>query len=142
MTKGRLTILFYCLLAGCVGVMVGSHVLKTYVAVPSVAAAPATISAQAGIVTSFAPIVEKDLPAVVNISSSKVVRNNVGNETPFMDPFFRQFFGDNFGKQFRTPNQQVERGLGSGVVIKAGRLHSDQQSRGRRRDGRAGDVPR
>jgi serine protease Do len=117
-TKGRLTILFYCLLAGGVGVLIGSRALKTYVAVPSVAAAPATPSAPAGILTTFAPIVEKDLPAVVNISSSKVVHNNP-NEMPFMDPFFRQFFGDNFGRQNRMPNRQVERGLGSGVIVKA-----------------------
>jgi len=117
MTKGRLTIVFYCLLAGGVGLLIGSHALKTYMAVPSVAAAP--VSAPAGILTTFAPIVEKDLPAVVNISSSRVVRNNNQNEMPLMDPFFRQFFGDNFGRQNRMPNRQVERGLGSGVIVKA-----------------------
>jgi serine protease Do len=118
-TKGRFTVLIYCLLAGGVGVLVGSRALKTYMAVPSVAAAPVTVSAPAGVITSFAPIVEKDLPAVVNIASSKVVRNNGGNGMPFMDPFFRQFFGDNFGRQFRSPGRQVERGLGSGVVIQS-----------------------
>jgi serine protease Do len=116
--KGRWMILVYCLLAGSVGVLIGSRALKTYMAVPSVAAAPVSTAAPEGMLTSFAPIVEKDLPAVVNISSSKVVRNNGGEEMPVMDPFFRQFFGGNFGRQFRTPQQQVERGLGSGVVIK------------------------
>ena len=117
-TKARWTVLFYCLLAGGVGLLIGSRALKTYVAVPSVAAAPTSTSAPAGVLTTFAPIVEKDLPAVVNISSSKVVRtNNQQYEMPFMDPFFRQFFG--FGQPRRMPNRQVEQGLGSGVVIKS-----------------------
>jgi len=39
---------------------------------------------------------------------------------PFlMDPFFRQFFGDDFGRQLRNPQPQVQRGLGSGVIVRA-----------------------
>ena len=37
-----------------------------------------------------------------------------------MDPFFRQFFGDNFDGQFNTPRfpqTQRERSLGSGVIV-------------------------
>jgi serine protease Do len=71
--------------------------------------------------TSFAPIVDKDLPAVVNISSSKVVRGSGnGNEVPsfMMDPFFRQFFGEDFGRQPRKQGKQYERGLGSGVIVR------------------------
>jgi serine protease Do len=87
--------------------------------VPPVAAAPDTTGATApGLQTSFAPIVERDLPAVVNISSSKVVKNNGNQMSPFMDPFLRQFFGDNFGRQFQQPNKQWERGLGSGVIVR------------------------
>ncbi len=113
-------IMLYCLLAGATGVLVGSHVWSAYMSVPDVAAAPAPpTTTQVGIQTTFAPIVEKDLPAVVNISSSKVVRNTGGNRQPFMmDPFFRQFFGDNFGRQPQAPSKQYERGLGSGVIIR------------------------
>src|SRR5690242_1837316 len=46
---------------------------------------------------TFAPVVKRALPAVVNISSSKVVRTpNMGGQE--MDPFFRQFFGGDFGR--------------------------------------------
>jgi serine protease Do len=121
--SGRLRIAIYCLLAGAVGVLVGSRAWNSYVAVPPVAAAPALPAAtvtQAGIQASFAPVVEKDLPAVVNISSSRVVRNNGNDLSPFlMDPFFRQFFGDDFGRQNRAPSKQVEKSLGSGVIVKA-----------------------
>ena len=56
---------------------------------------------------SFAPIVKRVAPAVVNVYAEHVVENN----NPFLaDPFFRQFFGV-------VPRQQVERSLGSGVVV-------------------------
>jgi serine protease Do len=71
---------------------------------------------------SFAPIVKKVLPEVVNISSSKVVKTPTGfsGQMPQgmpMDPFFRQFFGDNPGRQFNTPQVDRERSLGSGVIV-------------------------
>ena len=57
---------------------------------------------------SFAPIVKRVAPAVVNVYAQHVVENN----NPFMaDPFFRQFFGGGM------PREQVERSLGSGVIV-------------------------
>src|ERR1700691_5194966 len=57
---------------------------------------------------SFAPIVKRVAPAVVNVYASHVVEN----QNPFMaDPFFRQFFGGGM------PREQVERSLGSGVIV-------------------------
>ncbi len=62
--------------------------------------------------TGFAPILEPALPAVVSITSSRVVK---APQSPFFnDPFFQQFFGDQFP---RTPQEQREMGLGSGVII-------------------------
>ena len=69
---------------------------------------------------SFAPIVKQVLPEVVNISTSKVVKTGFSGQMMPMDPFFRQFFGDNFGGQFNTPRNpqaQRERSLGSGVIV-------------------------
>src|SRR5262245_7498334 len=118
----RIRILLYCLLAGGAGLLVGSRAWHSYMKAPPAIAAPENATQQpataAGIRTTFSPIVEKDLPAVVNISSSKIVRTT-GNELPFMmDPFFRQFFGDDFGRPLRRPNKQYEKGLGSGVIIR------------------------
>jgi len=64
----------------------------------------------------FAAVLKPALPAVVNIHTSKVVKPK-GNETmPFFnDPFFRQFFGDQFGNL--RPQPQREMSLGSGVII-------------------------
>ncbi|HEV2447184.1 MAG TPA: DegQ family serine endoprotease [Candidatus Sulfopaludibacter sp.] len=75
---------------------------------------------------TFAPVVKKVLPTVVNIQSSKMVKTGVSGNGPFMDPFFRQFFGGdddgsgaapNMPRQFHAPQQQRERGLGSGVIV-------------------------
>lgn len=47
--------------------------------------------------SGFAPVVTAALPAVVNISSSRVIRSNENELAPlFNDPFFRDFFGDRF----------------------------------------------
>jgi serine protease Do len=65
----------------------------------------------------FASVVEPLLPAVVNISTSKVVKSSQrGGENPFSDPFFRQFFGNPFGDE-QQPREQREHSLGSGVIV-------------------------
>ncbi|MBI1206024.1 MAG: Do family serine endopeptidase [Azospirillum sp.] len=68
------------------------------------------------ITLSFAPVVKRTAPAVVNVYSRVVVR-----EQPFAplfdDPFFRQFFGENFG--FGMPRERVQNSLGSGVIVRA-----------------------
>jgi len=65
----------------------------------------------------WADVVEKAVPAVVNISSKKVVKTNVNVSPFFSDPFFRQFFGDEFLRRFNVPRERVERSLGSGVIV-------------------------
>ncbi|MGA2039578.1 MAG: DegQ family serine endoprotease [Bryobacteraceae bacterium] len=66
---------------------------------------------------TFAPVVKKVLPAVVNVSSAKMVKTQ-GMMPGNMDPFFRQFFGDENGVPFgRAPRQQREQGVGSGVIV-------------------------
>jgi Do/DeqQ family serine protease len=60
---------------------------------------------------SFAPIVRKAAPAVVNV----YVRSRVQTfNSPFADdPWFRRFFGDQFGE----PSERVMSSLGSGVIV-------------------------
>lgn len=60
---------------------------------------------------SFAPIVRKAAPAVVNV----YVRSRVQTfSSPFADdPWFRRFFGDQFGE----PSERVMSSLGSGVIV-------------------------
>src|SRR5687767_3476577 len=60
---------------------------------------------------SFAPIVRKAAPAVVNV----YVRSRVqAFSSPLAeDPFFRRFFGERFGQ----PSERVQSALGSGVIV-------------------------
>src|SRR6202140_1978144 len=87
--------------------------------------APASRSPAVGPVSlneGFANVVEPLLPAVVNISTSKMVKSQRGTN-PFQDdPAFRQFFGNPFGGgdgevEGKEPRQQKEHSLGSGVIV-------------------------
>ncbi len=70
---------------------------------------------------SFADLVEKLKPAVVNISTTKIVRSGgKGQGAPFGDDFFERFFGgDDFFRKFfnEAPRQYRQRSLGSGFII-------------------------
>jgi Do/DeqQ family serine protease len=57
---------------------------------------------------SFAPVVKRAAPAVVNVYAARVVENR----NPLLDdPVFRRFFGQGI------PREQVQRSLGSGVIV-------------------------
>jgi serine protease Do len=60
---------------------------------------------------TFAPIVRRVAPAVVNVYSRSVVRQQVN--PLFADPLFQQFFG--VSPEFR---QRVQQSLGSGVIVR------------------------
>jgi serine protease Do len=67
---------------------------------------------------TFAPVVKTAAPAVVNISSSRVVRAPDDPTGPlFGDPFFHRFFGEDFMQQFGVPRERREQSLGSGVIV-------------------------
>lgn len=77
---------------------------------------PINREAQVGI--SFAPVVKKAAPSVVNIYSTTIVhmRERYGN--PFYnDPFFRQFFGNQFGPGGTREITRRQESLGSGVIV-------------------------
>jgi serine protease Do len=76
------------------------------------AAAP-PVRETAAMPTTFAPVVKAVLPAVVNISSTKIVRTSESGED---NPFGRMFPG--FG--FQMPDRpQRQEGEGSGVIVSA-----------------------
>jgi len=63
---------------------------------------------------SYAPLVRKAAPAVVNIYTKKLVRTRQALPL-FNDPFFRRFFGNEPG--LTVPREQVQNSLGSGVIV-------------------------
>jgi serine protease Do len=61
---------------------------------------------------SFAPIVKRASPAVVNVYSRRVIR---ARSPLFDDPFFRRFFGED--SPFGNSRGRVQNSLGSGVIL-------------------------
>jgi Do/DeqQ family serine protease len=61
---------------------------------------------RAQVTLSYAPLVKKVLPSVVNVYAQRVERQQANSL--FDDPFFRQFFGQ---------RPQTSRSLGSGVIV-------------------------
>jgi Do/DeqQ family serine protease len=82
------------------------------------AAAPAQerrVPAQGELRLSYAPVVQRVAPAVVNVYAAKVIQNR---NPLFDDPIFRRFFGGAPG----GGREQVQRSLGSGVLVDASGL--------------------
>jgi serine protease Do len=64
--------------------------------------------------TSYAPIVKKVAPSVVNIYSTVTIRER--SYSLFDDPILRRFFGDEFGGRGQPRARKAE-SLGSGVIV-------------------------
>jgi serine protease Do len=88
---------------------------------PKINVESAPLSREAKVTTSFAPVIKKVAPSVVNIYSTKTVRLNPRMMPFFDDPFFRRFFGGNFDDNpqdnRRRPRTREEQSLGSGVIV-------------------------
>jgi len=67
------------------------------------------VPTQAELRLSYAPVVKRAAPAVVNVYAAKLVRNR---SSLFDDPIFRRFFGVPGGGR-----PQLQRSLGSGVIV-------------------------
>src|SRR5437762_806150 len=86
----------------------------------SIAVSDSPLERQTKFTSSFAPIVKRVAPSVVNVFTTKTVKNPMPDLVPFFDdPFWRRFFGspfdDNGGR--RPPRTFKERSLGSGVIV-------------------------
>ena len=96
-------------LRGNVGLAFGSAVLLA--AVPASAQRREPPPSREAAQYSFAPIVKKAAPAVVNVYVRARVATFV---SPFADdPLFRRFFGDRLG----MPQERFQNSLGSGVIV-------------------------
>lgn len=94
-------------LTGLVFSLMTAPVLAQALTVPRIPQSRAEIS------LSFAPVVKKAAPAVVNVYAQRIVKQ--ARNPLFDDPFFRQFFGNRLpGMESR---ERVQRSLGSGVIV-------------------------
>lgn len=79
---------------------------------PPSLSAPQAPRSMAQVQMSFAPVVKRVAPAVVNVYSRAVVQAPIN--PMFADPFFQRFFNLNPQQQRR-----VQQSLGSGVIVRA-----------------------
>jgi Do/DeqQ family serine protease len=75
-------------------------------------AQPRVPATRAELQLSFAPVVKRVAPAVVNVYGLQTVAQR--NHPFFDDPFFRRFFG---GQAPGLPGERAQRSLGSGVIV-------------------------
>ena len=115
----RSTAILTLVAASLGGGLIAALAVATHEKAPVISVARADTSTQriSTLSNSFADMIEKASPAVVKISSTRVVKaSEQERSNPFtQDPFFRRFFGGpngGFGNR-----DQRERGLGSGVLI-------------------------
>jgi serine protease Do len=118
----RSTAVLTLLAASVGGGLIAALAVATHTNAPVAVTARADTSPSAqrinALSNSFADMIEKASPAVVKISSTRVIKASEqqggGNNPMMSDPFFRQFFG---GQGNARPRDRREGGLGSGVII-------------------------
>jgi len=125
----QLNVRMLALALGVAGLVAGSTLAASHTDAPKTKAPPAVPKVEldetplprtSGPYTSFAPIVKKVAPGVVKIVTTSKVSARPGPEGfGLNDPFWRHFFGDQFGRQSpnRQPNMPRQHGLGSGVIV-------------------------
>src|SRR3954452_15159500 len=79
----------------------------------ALSAAVQTEQTRGGIMTTFAPVVEKVAPSVVTVFTTQTVARGQ-TAYPFSDDALRQCFG---GRAPQTQGKQTLQGLGSGVIV-------------------------
>jgi serine protease Do len=83
---------------------------------PAIKVETTPVNRDAKLGASFAPVVKKAAPSVVNIYSTHIVHIRPMRIPTFVDPFFRQFFDNQFPNNGRERTRR-EQSLGSGVIV-------------------------
>jgi serine protease Do len=84
---------------------------------PAIKVETTPVNRDARLGASFAPVVKRAAPSVVNIYTTRVVHMRLFRSPLFNDPFFRQFFGDQFGPSGSREVTRKNKSLGSGVIV-------------------------
>ena len=115
--KKILTALVFVLVGVVIGLGISSNLnlnTKAYTEEPKISKESIELLSKAG--QAMAEVVAATKPAVVNISTTRTIKAP-GIPSPFFDdPFFRRFFGDEFG-HLRKPREHKQASLGSGVIV-------------------------
>ena len=98
-------------------IALGLFIFFSFLCTKILAAEKAVPESETQINLSFAPLVKTTAPAVVNIYTRKIIRTRARMPL-FNDPFFRQFFGNEFGLGMGSQEtKRQQNSLGSGVIV-------------------------
>ena len=87
-------------------------------AAPAVRVDSTPVNRAAGSGNSYAPVIKKVSPSVVNIYSSRLVKQRLYRKPMLDDPFLQQFFGNQVQGDGRERTRR-ENWLGSGIIVTA-----------------------
>jgi len=109
---------FFSALAGALAIIAVFHLTSWGKdAGPAIKIDTTTLERSPQLGTSFAPVVKKAAPSVVNIYSTTIVHLRRYSNPFYNDPMFRRFFGDQFGPNDNREITRRQQSLGSGVII-------------------------
>jgi len=110
---------FAALMGAAMTVCLFYYAARAMESAPAINVDTTPIVRDAKAVTSFAPVVKKAAPSVVNIFSTHIIHERLYRNPMFNDPIFRQFFGDPFGQDGGNQRERTrrEQSLGSGIII-------------------------
>ncbi len=100
------------LIFGVMAVRLASHATETPVAI-RVDSTPLNREPQSG--NSYAPVIKKVAPSVVNIYSTRFIKERHYRNPLMADPLFRQFFGD--ANADAQPSLRREAWIGCGIIV-------------------------
>ncbi|MDI6783163.1 MAG: Do family serine endopeptidase [bacterium] len=115
-----LLLIIILIIGGLVGgALVYLSVMKGGGASPTIIQQPKLVFPQGSSFQSFAPIVAAVKPAVVNIHTEQTIRSSFRGLRNPRDPFFDDFFGEDFFRRFFEDHGRDSKitNLGSGVII-------------------------
>jgi len=109
----RISAVILALVSGMVAVRFIAHAAETGPAI-RVDSTPINRDPQTG--NSYSPVIKKVAPSVVNIYSSRFVKQRLYRNPLMADPFFRQFFGDQNPDDGREITHRQD-WLGCGIIV-------------------------
>ncbi|WP_430910657.1 Do family serine endopeptidase [Methylobacterium sp. sgz302541] len=94
----------------------GAQMMKTPEVSPDKAPTKAAPASKAEVQLSFAPVVKKAAPSVVNVYASHVDKR-ANPRASAMEEFMRRFFGEDDRGGGAAPGERAKKSLGSGVLV-------------------------
>jgi serine protease Do len=111
----------FAVVTGTAAILLVSHLTvwsKDKDVLPAFTVSSTPINRDAGLGNSYAPIVKKVAPSVVNIYSTRFIKERIMRNPMMNDPFFRQFFGGQMPPDGNDRERtRKEQSLGSGVIV-------------------------